>query len=38
MTRTDLHQFVDDLPEPEVDRIAMLVRAVRENNRPMTLR
>lgn len=35
MTRTDLHHFVDDLSEPEVDRIAMLVRAVRENNRPM---
>ena len=35
MTRSDLHELVDEIPETEIDYIAMLVRAVRENNRPL---
>jgi hypothetical protein len=35
MTRSDLHELVDEIPETEIDHIAMLVRAVRENNRPL---
>jgi hypothetical protein len=35
MTRSDLHELVDKIPETEIDHIAMLVRAVRENNRPL---
>jgi hypothetical protein len=35
MTRSDLHEFVGAIPETEIDHIAMLVRAVRENNRPL---
>jgi hypothetical protein len=35
MTRSDLHELVDTIPETEIDHIAMLVRAVREGNRPL---
>jgi hypothetical protein len=35
MTRSDLHELVDTIPEIEIDHIAMLVRAVRECNRPL---
>jgi hypothetical protein len=35
MTRSDLHELVDKIPETEIDHIAMLVRAVRERNRPL---
>jgi hypothetical protein len=35
MTRSDLHELVDKIPETEIGHIAMLVRAVRENNRPL---
>jgi hypothetical protein len=35
MTRSDLHELVDKIPETEIDHIAMLVRAVREGNRPL---
>jgi hypothetical protein len=35
MTRNELHELVDEIPETEIDHIAMLVRAVRENNRPL---
>jgi hypothetical protein len=35
MTRSDLHELVDNIPETEIDHIATLVRAVRENNRPL---
>jgi len=34
MTRSDLHELVDKIPETEIDHIAILVRAVREGNRP----
>jgi hypothetical protein len=34
-TRSDLQELVDKIPETEIDHIAMLVRAVRENNRPL---
>jgi hypothetical protein len=35
MTRSDLHELVDEIPETEIGQIAMLVRAVRANNRPL---
>jgi hypothetical protein len=34
LTRSHLHELVDTIPEIEIDHIAMLVRAVRECNRP----
>jgi len=35
MTRSDLHELGDKIPETEIDHIAMLLRAVRESNWPV---